>query len=111
VTKLIESTTTETLPSGTTVTTLHLTPEARHGLSTGGAAIVPREPTELTVHDHRMRQGKAAIALHLGTVVAVVLAASPCRLVLRNGHPAEPAAWQWTPRNRSPRRDVFRAGP
>lgn len=42
MTKLIESTTTETLPSGTsgtTITTLHLTPEAKRGLSTGGALI------------------------------------------------------------------------
>lgn len=37
-------------------------------------AIATRETNELTVHDHQQRQSKTAIALHLGTVVAVVLA-------------------------------------
>lgn len=45
--KLIESTTTETLPSGTTITTLHLTPEAKRGLSTGGARIQAPDPERI----------------------------------------------------------------
>lgn len=75
--KLVESTTTETLPSGMTLTTLHLTPEAKRGLSTNGAQIPPplREPpAELAGPDHKMRHGAVLIALHLGTVAAVVLA-------------------------------------
>ncbi len=67
MTKPIESTTTEALLSGTT---LHLTPEAKRGLSTNGAQI----PAELTVYDHRQRHNKAVIALHAGTIVAIVLA-------------------------------------
>lgn len=75
--KLIESTTTETLPSGMTITTVHLTPEAKHGLSTNGARTPPPggEPSqELTAYDHQQRMGKAQIALHAGTFVAIVLA-------------------------------------
>lgn len=37
--KLIESQTTEVLPNGSTLTTLHLTEEARRGLSINGARI------------------------------------------------------------------------
>lgn len=40
-----------------------------------GDIIATRESTELTTHDHRMRHSKAMIALHLGTAIAVVLAA------------------------------------
>lgn len=39
--KLISHRTTETLPSGMTITTLHLTEEAKRGLSTNGATIPP----------------------------------------------------------------------
>lgn len=39
MTKLIESQTAQILPSGVTMTTLHLSPEGRRGLSTGGAQI------------------------------------------------------------------------
>lgn len=38
-TKLVSHRTTKTLPCGTTVTTLHLTPEAKRGLSTNGVKI------------------------------------------------------------------------
>jgi hypothetical protein len=44
--KLISHRTTVTLPSGTTITTLHLTPEAKAGLSTNGVEI-PAEPPPL----------------------------------------------------------------
>lgn len=80
--KLISHQTTETLPSGTTITTLHLTPEARAGLSTGGAripadapnALATRSPSMLTVHDLLMRQSIAAAVLYAGTAAAMVLA-------------------------------------
>jgi len=49
--RLISHRTTETLPSGTTITTLHLTDEARHGLSTNGATILPCSCHELTRDD------------------------------------------------------------
>lgn len=39
MTKLIESRTVQILPGGVTMTTLHLSPEGRRGLSTGGAQI------------------------------------------------------------------------
>jgi hypothetical protein len=39
MTKPIESQTTEVLPGGTTISTLHLTKDARRGLSTHGAKI------------------------------------------------------------------------
>lgn len=39
MTKPIKSQTTEVLPSGTTITTLHLTEDARRGLSTHGTKI------------------------------------------------------------------------
>lgn len=73
--KLFTHSTTETTPSGTTLTTLHLTPEAKRGLSTNGARIpAPTVPAELTAYDHQQRMGKFQLALHIGTIVAIVLA-------------------------------------
>ncbi len=78
--KLIESETTETLPSGMTITTLHLTPEAKRGLLTNGATIPPqpgesRKLTirELTVYDHQRRFQLGYAALLAGTSVAGIL--------------------------------------
>lgn len=77
MTKLVSHRTTETLPSGTTITKLHLTPEGRQGLSTNGVSIPPQpeeQPAELTIYDHKIRHGVAATVLHLGTAAAMVLA-------------------------------------
>jgi len=77
MTKLISHQTTETLPSGTTITTLHLTPKAKRGLSTNGATIPPQPgepPAEPTVYYHQQRLGKAQIVLHAGTFSAIMLA-------------------------------------
>lgn len=87
--KLIESETTETLPSGTTITTLYLTPEVKRGLSTNGARIpasVTPESSELTVDDHKMRLQWIGAAIYMGTVAAVILAlagvpASVCAMI------------------------------
>lgn len=74
--KFIESTTIETLPSGTTITTLRLTPEAKRGLHTNGATIPPQpgESRELTVYDHQRRFQFAYAALLAGTSIAGILA-------------------------------------
>lgn len=50
--KLVSHRTTVTLSSGTTITTLHLTPEAKAGLSTNGVEIPAPDRKEPTMHNH-----------------------------------------------------------
>jgi hypothetical protein len=84
VTRLIESQTVQILPGGTTLTTLHLSPEARRSLSIGEALIPsPRiNKGDLTVVDFptaRIQQpsGEVRHALRspalYGTIMAIVL--------------------------------------
>lgn len=71
MTKLIESQTTETLPGGSSLTRLHLSPEAQQGLSTHGA-LVP-DPPRLTATDFRASSAVSRAVLSLGTVAALIL--------------------------------------
>lgn len=111
--KLISHRTTETLPSGTTITKLHLTPEAKRGLSTNGVEI-PAQPGELTIYDHRQRLSAAGIALHLGTVAAIVLAflgVQPvvCAMIPSMAVSIPTTLWAWRDRQAIKRRRLARA--
>lgn len=79
MTRLIESQTVQILPGGTTLTTLHLSPEAKHALSIGEALIPsPRInkgdfPTAyIQQPSGEVRHALRSPALY-GTIMAIVL--------------------------------------
>jgi Flp pilus assembly protein TadB len=78
LTRLIESQTTQILPGGATLTTLHLSPEARRVLSVGEALIsAPRIAVKLPTARVQQPPGEVSHALQspaLGcTIMAIML--------------------------------------
>lgn len=77
MTKLIESQTVQILPSGATMTTLHLTPEGRRGLSTEGAQIpAPFVAADLPIARIQQPPGEIRHALRspaLGCVITAIV--------------------------------------
>jgi hypothetical protein len=78
--KLVSHRATVTLPSGTTITMLHLTPEAKAGLSTNGAEI-PADYEKAVAECYWLQHDVPAQERTKRLVIAVVVAAMGAALM------------------------------